>query len=752
MPPKAPGETPPASAGDYFRCLVEATADGVISANGEGEIVTWNAAAKKLFGFAPDAMPCGTLTTLVPGCLDDEHDGAPVERVAHRTDGSLFPAEVGIAPMTVGDARFVVATVRDVSRRRAAEDALRASEERYRRIIETTHEGVCIADPDYRYTFVNARLAEMLGYSVRELVGMTVFELMDEAGGVAQRERMARRRDGRPESGELGLRRKDGVEIWVMFESHSIYEDGRYGGVLSLLMDISERRRMEARLRQSESQLREAQRVAHMGSWEWNLASNVVTRSAEFDRILEIGPGSDGSPAFDAIHPDDSARVRESLDQAIRDRARWSCDYRLVVRSGVRIVHARGEVVVDATGAAGRMVGTVEDVTEKREAEARMSLSGRMASLGTLALGLAHEINNPLASVTANLALIDEEIRRLAAVAPSTTFREIDEMVREASGAAERVRETVRGLKTFSRGDDEEPIPLDLRRVLDVAVDLTKSEVRSRARLVKDYGDTPVVIAGEARIGQVFINLLMNAAQACADGTSERNEVRVVTRTTADGRALVEVRDTGCGIPPEILGRIFDPFFTTKAIGAGTGLGLSVCHGIVSALGGQLTAESAGRGGSVFSVTLPPAPREPAIEPAPIASLRADPVSRASVLVVDDDVMVSTMIGRVLREHEITVATNGRDALDLLVAGRTFDVILCDLMMPVMTGMELHAQLSEKLPQLVESVIFVTGGAVTAETRAFLDRVPNECLDKPFNPRSLRAVVQRATRPRAPRA
>jgi PAS domain S-box-containing protein len=626
---------------------------------------------------------------------------------------------------------------------------LLVSGELYRRIIETTHQGVCIADPDYRCLFVNRRLGEMLGYEPGELVGMTVFDLMDEAGGTAQRHRIERRRQGQPESGELGLKRKDGREVWVLFESHSIVENGRFQGVLSMMMDITERRSMEARLRRSEAQLRESQEVAHLGSWEWDLSTNAVTRSEEYLRILGPGPddvGSETAPAHERIHPDDRERVRQERDRAFVERTPWICDYRLVGKDGVRFVQARGGVVLDPAGAPIRMRGTLQDVTDKKEAEARIMFADRMVSVGTLALGVAHEINSPLAYVTANLDLIAEGIRQLATTSPSAALRELEEMTLEAREGAERVRKIVRGLKTFSRGDEDRPVHLELRGVIEAAINMAFNEIRHRARLVKDYGAVPAVVADEARLGQVFINLLVNAAQAFPQGFTERNEIRVVTRTLPDGRALVEVHDTGRGIAPDAIARIFDPFFTTKAVGVGTGLGLSICHGIVTSLGGELTVQSEANAGSVFRVVLPAAPPEPEAVVAGPASMRPEVLSRAAVLIVDDDVLLAKTLCRILRGHEIAVATNGREALDLLLTGRPFDVILCDLMMPVMTGMELHAQLREKLPHLLESIIFVTGGAFTPATRAFLDYVPNECLEKPFDARNLRAVVQRTAR------
>src|SRR4029079_12566875 len=183
---------------------------------------------------------------------------------------------------------------------------------------------------------------------------------------------------------------------------------------------------------------------------------------------------------------------------------------------------------------------------------------------------------------------------------------EAGEGLAEARQGAERVRNIVRDLRVFARGDEEQSGPVALRRVLDSSINIAWNEIRHRARLVKDYGDTPMVEANESRLGQVFLNLLLNAAHAISEGETERNEIRVSTRTDGRGHAIIEIRDTGGGIPPDIRDRIFDPFFTTKAAGEGTGLGLWICSGILSALGGEISVDSDVGRGSTFRVMLPP--------------------------------------------------------------------------------------------------------------------------------------------------
>jgi CheY-like chemotaxis protein len=263
---------------------------------------------------------------------------------------------------------------------------------------------------------------------------------------------------------------------------------------------------------------------------------------------------------------------------------------------------------------------------------------------------------------------------------------------------------------------------------------------------VKDYAQAPEVVANEARLGQVFLNLLLNAVQALPESRVEQNEIRVVVRPAGRDRVVVEVHDNGVGIAPQVRGRIFEPFFTTKPVGIGTGLGLAICHGIVTALGGSLTVESEVGKGSVFRVELPAA-RHGASTPA-VAGTSATPspraaASRGRILVVDDEPIVCFSLERLLAsEGQVVAVTSAREALDRIRSGERFDVILCDLMMPEMDAPAMHAELMSFAPEQAERMVFVTGGAFTMRARDFLDRVPNARMSKPFDVDALLALVR----------
>jgi CheY-like chemotaxis protein len=270
-------------------------------------------------------------------------------------------------------------------------------------------------------------------------------------------------------------------------------------------------------------------------------------------------------------------------------------------------------------------------------------------------------------------------------------------------------------------------------------VTLAWNEIRHRARLVKAYQPVPEVWANEARLGQVFLNLLINAAQAIPEGAADRNEICVRTRVDEQGRAVVEVQDTGAGIPEDIRPRVLEPFFTTKPLGEGTGLGLSICHGIVRSLGGELQFDTEVGKGTTFRVVLP--------QRAPEKSERsADQVvaapKRIRILAVDDEPLVLNALRRTLgSKHEVTLFNRPQAVLEWLEKGEPWDLILCDLMMPEMTGMEFHAELSRRMPERAGRVIFVTGGAFTAGARDFLSQRAVPFVEKPFDPKTLHQII-----------
>jgi PAS domain S-box-containing protein len=385
------------------------------------------------------------------------------------------------------------------------------------------------------------------------------------------------------------------------------------------------------------------------------------------------------------------------------------------------------------------------DLSEKRTLQRRLEFADRLAALGTMAAGVAHEVNNPLAVIVANVALLAQALETASGRGQPGMAMD-DEVLRDVlndtGSAADRLRRIVADLRLFTRPPDDQPGPCDLRRSLRWAMQTTAHEFRHRARVTSELADVPPVDGSEVRLGQVFVNLLVNAAHAIEPGRVMDNEVRVVTSTDAQGRAVVDISDTGGGIPADIIGRIFDPFFTTKPQGLGTGLGLSVCHGIVTSLGGEITVSSEVGKGTRFRVTLPAATQVNAVDlPSSMTPVQA--AKRARILVIDDEPLVRRAIERTLEaEHQVVAVATAPEAFTRLDRGERFDLVLCDIMMPDMTGMEMARMLEQRDPGANRRLVFLTGGAYTADAAEFLRSAVNRTIDKPFMPDDLRRRVQ----------
>ena len=382
---------------------------------------------------------------------------------------------------------------------------------------------------------------------------------------------------------------------------------------------------------------------------------------------------------------------------------------------------------------------TAIDAALRKARARRIAQADRMSALGTLAAGIAHEINNPLSFVIANLQYLEERLSAPDADKNSDPA-EIKAVLREALEGAERIRRVVRDVKTFARADEETRVPVDVPEMLETCLGVVANELRHCARVVRDLEPVPPVLATHAWLSQVFVQLLVNAAHAIPEGNAAGNEVRVSTRLQAEGKVAVEIKDTGRGIPLELRHRVFDPFFTTRAVGAGSGLGLSIVHGIVSALGGELSLVSEVGKGTTVRVLLPAATQQQQSPQAPYAT----PATPSKLLIVEDEPTLARAFQRMLRSgHEVTVALSGREALDLLRSGKSFDAILCDLLMPEMTGMDLYDEIHRSFPGLERRMIFMTGGAFTQRAREFLEGLTNPHLTKPFDLQGVLGALQR---------
>ncbi len=514
------------------------------------------------------------------------------------------------------------------------------------------------------------------------------------------------------------------------------------------------RRAAEAALARSEERYRLVAQAAGDVLRVWDVAADAIEWSDGLAPTLGLEPGALAHHAdwLSRVHADDRARVDDGLRAALEQGSEeWSVEYRFERGDGrFRIVTDRVCVGLDASGRATLVGGAMTDVTDRRKIEGRLMLGERLAAVGTLAAGVAHEINNPLSFVVANLAFIGEELgvvldeRGTLSDEQAGILEGVLEALDEARTGLDRVRSIVSDLRTFARGDGGGAIgAVDLEGPLESALRMIGGQVRGVAQLVRRYRKVPRVEADPARLEQIFLALLVNAMQAIEEGKPEDNEILVATRTDEHGKVVVEIADSGVGMSRELMARIFDPFFTTKPLGVGTGLGLSICHGLVRSIGGEIFVDSRVGFGSTFRVTLP---STSSTASAPMSSSRrasSPPPIQGRVLIVDDEASVLSALHRALSgRHEVIVLQSGRSALELLSRDADFDVVLTDVSLPDLSGVELRAALATRAPALAERVVFMLGDAPDPAVRAALRALPNRALDKPIELGALRTLVQ----------
>ncbi|MCK6545742.1 ATP-binding protein [Myxococcota bacterium] len=525
--------------------------------------------------------------------------------------------------------------------------------------------------------------------------------------------------------------------------------------LVSALWRIVQRGRTEVALRVSEERLKLALAAADQGIYDLDLRTGDAVVTPEYARMLGYDPATfreTNAAWIERLHPDDRPRIEHFFREYVAGREpEYRVEFRQRTAGGAwRWILSLGRITErDADGHPTRMLGTHTDITsrklaeeERRLAMASLAQADRLASMGMLAAGVAHEINNPLAFVLLSL----DEMRLLG----PEQHAELAAMIDKVHDGVLRIRDIVRGLKTFSHVDDGDLRPVHVEEAARHALEMAHNELKYRARIITDLAPTPAVAASRGKLAQVFLNLLLNAAHAIPEGHEETHEVEV--RTWADETGVhASVSDTGCGMSVDVQRRIFEPFFTTKAVGVGSGLGLSICRNIIEDLGGRIDFTSLPGAGTTFHVRLPPAPRSSDEEPRPPTPPPDTPRARGRILVVDDEPALRASLERILgAQHEVHTAASGEDARSILREDQAFDVVFCDVMMPKLSGPELHAWAAANAPALASRFVFMTGGAFTPEAGRYLGRVPNKRIDKPFTLEALRReaseLVQAARR------
>jgi len=649
--------SPDATQGDALAVSFDLLDDPILILNRRGRIVGWNKAALRLFdaeGLLPDEKLAerGDITAM--GRLLSQAQG-PFMLPLPAPDGErYYRVSMRKTPAKAAGQRVVVRSVvqfHDETELVRAERSLRQSEARFRTLTRAATDAIAMTDTQGRIRVWNPAAERLFGWRTDEALGIGLERLLRPAEAGHSPLRCC---SGVQASGErVPVRRRDGSSLQVEL-SYSPAPVGSGWGALAILRDVTARVEAEARLRQAEERWQFALEGGGDGVFDWNVNTGEVFFSQRYTAMLGFSQeefGHDYAAFRRRVHPDDigriEAQVRAHFDS---ETPTFICDFRMSHRDGdYRWVHVRGRLIErDAQGQPQRMVGTHRDITEAKaadealqsqlaetqrlnrrleEAQSQLIQSEKMASLGQLSAGIAHELNTPLGFVGSNLGTLERyflglmelvaayEYAEKASPADAPAFAAAREASRqcemtymkedmpalfsETRGGLERVRRIVRDLNDFSHAGSEDYQFSDLNHNIEATLNILGAQIGTQTKVVKDFGLLPEVWC-QPSLNQVFLNIISNALQAMAGGGT----LTLRTRETG-GQAVVEVSDTGCGIPVETQGRIFEPFFTTKPVGEGTGLGLSLAYGIVKKHGGRIEVDSRPGQGSTFRIVLP---------------------------------------------------------------------------------------------------------------------------------------------------
>jgi len=514
-----------------------------------------------------------------------------------------------------GNATHLFAALKDVTELRATEKRQREIEQgQFREIAESLLQGIFVyAEEDILYA--NPAYLQILGYdSFDELRRLKAADTVYPADLPGVRSRVAARMAGQVVSdrAEFRLRRRDGSLVWVDAQARRITWNGRLAS-LSGISDISARKRAEEALHRSQEHLEQAQRIGGIGSSERDLVTGERIWSEELFRLMGVDRSQvpSDSKIASLVHEEDRARIMESVDRAISGKRQPPTEFRIIRPDGeVRTLYREMDVIRDQTGNPIRLLSIFKDVTELRAVERRQKETEqqllhlqKLEALGTLAGGVAHELNNTLVPI---LALTKMTASRLAE--GSRERGNLSAVLR----ASERARDLVQQILAFSRKDEPTKQTFDLEEIVQEALHMLRASIPATIRMEAQIEPVPLLHGDPAQLHQVIVNLVANAAQAVGERTGVVTvELRSVPAAEGEAEQVaLSVKDTGCGMDAATLRRIFEPFFTTKPVGEGTGLGLAVVHGIVADHGGRVVVASEPGRGSCVEVFLPASANE----------------------------------------------------------------------------------------------------------------------------------------------
>jgi len=719
---------------ERYRRVVETTSDAILMLDGERRIVFANHAAETLFG------TIGTLVGLpvaafIPAESQEriaDLDARTLAGSSQRYDATLVRADgerrqvsVGTSPLReAGAVTGIVASLRDVTDERRAREAVTQSESRYRNLFETASDAIYTLDAHGSFTSVNEATCRMAGRRPEDLLGRNPLSFLDPADIQRVKEQFKSAVAGASRRFECRFLRPDGGERLLSVTNTPIRHAGVVIGVLGIARDVTDEREQAHALNRSEARYTRLVETASDGILTVD-ANGLLT---SVNRAMERATGRPraellGQPFVAALDARDQALATRMLADSIAGMRKRG-DFRYPSATGeTRTCSLTFTPLVEGDAVTGAL-GVARDVTDEQRLSEQLMQQEKLAAVGQLVSGVAHELNNPLASVLAFAQLLLAN----PVPYPPDQRRAIETIDQEARRAAK----IVSNLLTFARQHAPERSAADLNRVVTDSIELRRYALRTAGVEVELELDPllPTTWADPFQLQQVVLNLLGNAEHALSGRATLRRVV--VTTAARDGRLVLSVADNGPGITPENLRKIFNPFFTTKPVGEGTGLGLSISDGIIREHGGRIRAESPPGGGATFVIELPYTP--PPNGPVPVVvSGASTPSVRRRILVVDDEASLRTAIASYFRSlgHAVETTGTGRDAI-IRAAGNSFDAVLLDLRLPDLTGDAVLAELRRVAPSLADRVVFVTGDTQSESTRHMLAASGRPVVSKPF--------------------